>query len=81
MPYPFKFNNLKSWFSSPQRFLFACTRQFPRVVAGSCGILWTSPSQPEGRFPATFPRYRPFLSERAQAEKVQKSTSVMSRAK
>ena len=56
----------------------ACTRQFPRVVAGSCGILWTAPSHPEGRFPTIFPPYQPFLSERAQAEKVPKSTSAPS---
>lgn len=64
--------------SSELGFFFVCTRQFPRVVAGSCGILWTSPSQTEGRFRPTFPPYRPFLSERAQAEKVPKSTSALS---
>ena len=43
-------------------FFIACLRQLPRVLAGSFGILRTSPSPPLGRFGARFSLYWPFLS-------------------
>ena len=43
-------------------FFIACLRQLPRVLAGSFGVLRTSPSPPLGRFGARFSLYWPFLS-------------------
>jgi len=43
-------------------FFIAYSRQLPRVLAGSFGVLRTSPSPPLARFGAQFSLYRPFLS-------------------
>lgn len=60
--------------SSELGFFLGRSCVLPRVVAGYCGKLWTSPAASSGLFCARFSLFRPFLSAPLMPENGPKST-------